>query len=440
MLPIVVQKYGGSSVADVDALRRVAAAVVQRRRTGHAMVVVVSAMGNTTDALLSQAHALCDAPPRRELDMLVTAGERVSMALLSIAIASCGAAAISFTGSQSGIITSSQHQGARIVEVRPQRVLEALAAGRIVICAGYQGVSLQREVTTLGRGGSDTTAVALAAALQASVCEIFSDVDGVYSADPRLCAQAQLLPRLSYAQMRTMATAGAQVLCEEAVLFAQRAGITLVARRTGDVSGRHTQVGPLADAEAGASMDGDTGTSMSANMSAAAGTGTDVERHSGVFAVVGLEQVTRLVPNRADACALASLLPALLAGGARCLLHSPEAVWIDRTPMGSRVAGQGADQQMLTALAAQHGLWVEHGAAVSLLGDPAFLQATALPWLMDRLQAEAFAPYFIANGWLCAWVAPDSAGGEVPTRVQRLVQQLHAEFVQASTTAASTPA
>jgi aspartokinase len=409
MLPIVVQKYGGSSVADVDALRRVAAAVVQRRREGHAVVVVVSAMGNTTDALLSQAHALCDVPPRRELDMLVTAGERVSMALLSIAIASCGAAAISFTGSQSGIITSSQHQGARIVEVRPQRILEALAADRIVICAGYQGVSLQREVTTLGRGGSDTTAVALAAALQASVCEIFSDVDGVYSADPRLCAQAQLLPRLSYAQMRAMATAGAQVLCEEAVLFAQRAGITLVARRTADASGRQTQVGPEANP------------------------GGEGVPHSHVFAVVGMAQVTRLVPKVLTASFNSDLNTALVAGGARVLVHSPEAVWLDRTPMGSRVAGHGADRQMLAEVAAQHGYSAEHGAAVGLLGEPAYLQATALPQLLRRLQAHgATPPYFLANGWLCAWVAPG--------QVQSLVQLLHAEFIPAPKSGAPTGA
>ena len=174
--------------------------------------------------------------------MLVTAGERISMALLSMAISACGGTAISFTGSQSGIITDAQHQGARILEVRPERILAELAAGKIVIVAGYQGVSRTREVTTLGRGGSDTSAVALAAALQADACEIYSDVDGVYSADPRVCDQARLLPELPYAVMHDMAHAGAKVLNADAVEFARRAGIAILARRTGDTSGRQTRV------------------------------------------------------------------------------------------------------------------------------------------------------------------------------------------------------
>src|SRR5262247_3807158 len=185
-MAVIVQKYGGSSVADVDRLRKVAERVMRTRAEGHEVVVVVSAMGDTTDELLALAKSLSANPDRRELDMLLSAGERISMALLSIAIRELGGEAISFTGSQSGIITNDAHTSARIVEVRPFRVQDELARGKVVIVAGYQGVSYKKEVTTLGRGGSDTTAVALAAALGAEACEIYSDVDGVYSADPRV--------------------------------------------------------------------------------------------------------------------------------------------------------------------------------------------------------------------------------------------------------------
>ncbi len=178
-MPIVVQKYGGSSVADVRRIRKVADRVVAATKAaGHEVVVVVSAMGNTTDELLALAHRVTDQPARRELDMLLSAGERISMALLSMALNARGVPAISFTGSQSGIITNDAHANARIVEVRPFRVEDELSRGRVVIVAGYQGVSYRKEITTLGRGGSDTTAVALAAALGAEACEIYSDVDG----------------------------------------------------------------------------------------------------------------------------------------------------------------------------------------------------------------------------------------------------------------------
>ena len=185
-MPIVVQKYGGSSVADVERIGQVADRVAATRAAGKDVVVVVSAMGDTTDELLALAAQVTRQPARRELDMLLSAGERISMALLSMAINARGVPAVSFTGSQSGIITNDAHTDARIVEVRPFRVQDELARGRVVIVAGYQGVSYKREVTTLGRGGSDTTAVALAAALDAEACEIYSDVDGVYSADPRV--------------------------------------------------------------------------------------------------------------------------------------------------------------------------------------------------------------------------------------------------------------
>lgn len=229
-MAIIVQKYGGSSVADVAKLQRVADQVSEVKRAGYHVVVVVSAMGRTTDELLAKAKQLSDAPPRRELDMLLSVGERISMALLSIAIQSRGLSAVSLTGSQCGIITNNRHSDARIIEVRPFRVQDELERGAVVIVAGFQGVSYTREVTTLGRGGSDTTAVALAAALQAERCEIYSDVDGVYSADPRQIAEARHLPEISYPEMQEMAEAGAKVLNAQAVEFAKRANIALYCR------------------------------------------------------------------------------------------------------------------------------------------------------------------------------------------------------------------
>src|SRR5689334_14135145 len=203
-MSIVVQKYGGSSVADVEKLRRVAQRVVETARAGKRVCVVVSAMGDTTDELLALARKVSDAPPRRELDMLLSCGERISMAPLSMAITDLGAEAISFTGSQSGIMTNDRHSGARIIEVRPIRIQDELERDRIVIVAGFQGVSYKREITTLGRGGSDTTAIALAAALGAEYCEICSDVDGVYSGDPRVVTATQLQHALTYDEMQEL--------------------------------------------------------------------------------------------------------------------------------------------------------------------------------------------------------------------------------------------
>lgn len=231
-MPIIVQKYGGSSVADADKLRRVAERVAAARAEGNDVVVVVSAMGKTTDQLLAQAKSFSESPPRRELDMLLSVGERISMALLSIAIQERGLEAISLTGSQCGIITNDRHSDARILEVRPYRVQDELARGKVVIVAGFQGVSYKREVTTLGRGGSDTTAVALAAALGAERCEIYSDVDGVYTADPREVPEARHISTISYPEMQEMAAAGAKVLNAQAVEFAKRAGIALYCRAT----------------------------------------------------------------------------------------------------------------------------------------------------------------------------------------------------------------
>ncbi|MEL7371730.1 MAG: aspartate kinase [Myxococcota bacterium] len=230
---IIVHKYGGSSVATTDKLKRVADLVVERRNQGFNLVVVVSAMGDATDELLAMARNMTPAPDRRELDMLLTVGERISMALLAMAIRNRGHEAVSLTGSQCGIITTASHTNARIMEVRPFRIQDELDAGRVVIVAGYQGVSYKREITTLGRGGSDTTAVALAAALNAEACEIYSDVDGVYTADPRIVPEAVPLASLSYDEMQTMAASGAKVLNHQAVEFAKRKDIALYARKTG---------------------------------------------------------------------------------------------------------------------------------------------------------------------------------------------------------------
>lgn len=230
--PIVVQKYGGSSVADPTKIQHVAARVVAAKERGCRVVVVVSAMGDTTDDLLALAGQITEQPPRRELDMLISAGERISMALLSMAIQQLGHEAISFTGSQSGILTNDQHFDARIIEVRPVRIQDELSRDKIVIVAGYQGMSYKREITTLGRGGSDTTAVALAAALDAQACEIYSDVDGVYEANPRVVLDAQRLDAISYDEMELLARSGAQVLHAEAVAYARAHQIALYARGT----------------------------------------------------------------------------------------------------------------------------------------------------------------------------------------------------------------
>ncbi len=230
-MSIVVQKYGGSSVADVQKIREVADKIAAAKASGRDVVVVVSAMGHTTDELLLLAKQVSESPARRELDMLLSTGERISMALLSMALNARGVPAVSFTGSQSGIVTSDAHTNARIVEVRPFRVQDELDRGKVVIVAGYQGVSYKKEVTTLGRGGSDTTAVALAAALSAD-CEIYSDVEGVYTADPRVVPEARRLAALSYEEMQELAESGAKVLNAQAVEFAKERGIAVYARAT----------------------------------------------------------------------------------------------------------------------------------------------------------------------------------------------------------------
>lgn len=238
----IVQKYGGSSVATPELIKKVAARVVETHKAGHRVVAVVSAMGKTTDELLSLARSVSQNPDRRELDMLVTVGERISMALLTMAVADLGYPAVSFTGSQSGIITTDNHTNARIIRVTPLRIQEALDAGRIVIVAGFQGVSERLEITSLGRGGSDTTAVALGAALGADYVEICSDVDGVYSADPRMVSKTLRIDELDYEQTQDLADAGAKVLNAEAVEWARRNGIEIHCASTHGPAGIGTRI------------------------------------------------------------------------------------------------------------------------------------------------------------------------------------------------------
>jgi len=232
-LALIVQKYGGSSVGDADKIKHVARRIIETQKAGNQVCVVVSAMGDTTDELLDLANSVSSKPQGRELDMLLTAGERISMALVSMAINDLGATALSFTGSQAGIITDEVHGNARIAEVTPDRVREALDGGHIAIVAGFQGFNRDsKDITTLGRGGSDTTAVALAAALNADVCEIYSDVDGIYTADPRQVPNAKKLETIDIESMLELAAAGAKILHIRAVEFARRHGVDLRVRST----------------------------------------------------------------------------------------------------------------------------------------------------------------------------------------------------------------
>ena len=233
-MPIVVQKYGGTSVDGVDRLRAVADRVVRAREAGNDVIVVVSAMGQTTDDLARMAKDIAPTPDAREMDMLLTAGERIAMALLGIAINARGCRAASYTGSQAGIITDTAHGQAKIIEIRPKRILEALEVGNVVIIAGFQGLSSAYEITTLGRGGSDLTAVAMAAAVGAEVCEIYTDVGGVMTADPRVVPDARVIDRIGYDDMLELAAAGAKVLQSRSVEVARRAGLRLHVRSSFD--------------------------------------------------------------------------------------------------------------------------------------------------------------------------------------------------------------
>jgi len=227
----VVHKYGGSSVADAESIKRVAQRIVATKKAGNDVVVVISAMGDTTDELMDLAKQVSPLPPPRELDMLLTSGERISAALLAMAIANLGYEARSFTGSQAGVITTARHGNARIIDITPGRIEDALAEGHVAIVAGFQGVAQDtKDVTTMGRGASDTTAVALAAALQADYCEIYTDVDGIFTADPRIVPAAKQIPRISYEEMLEMAACGAKVLHLRCVEYARRYNVPVHVR------------------------------------------------------------------------------------------------------------------------------------------------------------------------------------------------------------------
>lgn len=232
MMNIIVQKFGGSSVADIEKINKVAQLISTSKKSNLQIAVVVSAMGKTTNELITLAKNISEDPPKREIDMLLSTGERITMSLLCIALHKLGIEAISLTGSQAGIITNDRHNDARVIEVRPFRVQDELAKDKVVVIGGFQGVSYKRDITTLGRGGSDTSAVALAAALNAERCEIYSDVDGVYSADPMMVREAKHLPEISHQQMQEMSFAGAKVLNSQAVQFAKENQIAVYARST----------------------------------------------------------------------------------------------------------------------------------------------------------------------------------------------------------------
>jgi len=257
-MSIVVQKYGGTSVATEERIRLVARKVVAARKTGHDVVVVVSAMGSTTSDLLDIATNLAPQPARRELDMLLSAGERISMSLLSMAIQQMGVSAISLTGPQAGIRTTNTHFNARITDVRPDRVHRELERGKVVVIAGYQGVNAKGEVTTLGRGGSDTTAVAIAAAVNATYCEILSDVDGIYSADPRVVKTAQRIDEVNHEEMLEMARHGASVLNPRSVEYAWKRNLDMRAKSTFE-EGNGTLITRDANKKGGATVTGIAG-------------------------------------------------------------------------------------------------------------------------------------------------------------------------------------
>ncbi|WP_018683928.1 aspartate kinase [Actinokineospora enzanensis] len=247
-MALVVQKYGGSSLETADRIKRVAERIVATRKAGNDVVVVCSAMGDSTDELLDLAKQVNPVPPEREMDMLLTAGERISNSLVAMAISALGAEARSFSGSQAGVITTSRHGKARIIDVTPSRVREALDQGHIVLVAGFQGVSQDtKDVTTLGRGGSDTTAVALAAALNADVCEIYTDVDGVYSADPRIVPDAKKLDHVTYEEMLEMAASGAKVLMLRCVEYARRYSVPIHVRSSYSTKPGTTVSGSMED-------------------------------------------------------------------------------------------------------------------------------------------------------------------------------------------------
>lgn len=241
MNEIIVQKFGGSSVASPEKIKAVAQFIHQRLKIEHRIVVVVSAMGHATNNLIALAHEISQDPPKREMDMLISCGERTSMALLAMALCDLGVKAMSLTGSQSGIITDDNHSNAEITAIMPNRVIEMLSSHQVVIIAGFQGVSTKKEITTLKRGGSDTTAVAMAAALKARVCEIYTDVAGVLDADPKLVHNAQVLPKVTFSELESMSLYGAKVMAHDAARLANEQGVSLLVAKTGAKVGTFVQ-------------------------------------------------------------------------------------------------------------------------------------------------------------------------------------------------------
>jgi aspartate kinase len=297
---IVVQKYGGSSVADASAIKRVAQKIVETKRAGHDVVVAVSAMGDSTDELLDLAAQVSPLPPARELDMLLTAGERISMALVAMAISDLGFTARSFTGSQAGVITDSVHGKAKIIDVTPGRISAALDDGHIVIVAGFQGVSQDtKEITTLGRGGTDTTAVALAAALEADVCEIYTDVDGVFTADPRIVPSARKLDRVTYEEMLEMAACGAKILHLRCVEYARRYNIPVHVRSSFNKREGTVVAGSINDPEYTSGQEG--------SMEAAIISGIAHDRSEAKITVVGVPDKVGVAARVFDALADAQI-------------------------------------------------------------------------------------------------------------------------------------
>jgi aspartate kinase len=334
-MALVVQKYGGSSVADAEGIRRVAKRIVATKRAGNQVVVVVSAMGDTTDELMDLANGVSPAPPGRELDMLLTSGERISMALLAMAIATLGMEARSFTGSQAGVITDDVHGRARIIDVTPGRISSAITEGAIPIVAGFQGVSQNtKDITTLGRGGSDTTAVALAAALSADVCEIYTDVDGVFTEDPRLVRGARRIPRITYEEMLEMAACGAKVLIPRCVEYARRYNLPIHVR-----SSFSEKTGTWVSGHAGDE-------SEEAGMEQAIISGVAHDRSEGKITVVG-------VPDKVGAAAGIFGIIAEAGVNIDMIVQNVSAIATGRTDISFTLPGADGQKTLETLRAAQ---------------------------------------------------------------------------------------
>jgi aspartate kinase len=334
-MALVVQKYGGSSVADAEGIKRVAKRIVATKQGGDQVVVVVSAMGDTTDELIDLANKVSPAPPGRELDMLLTSGERISMALLAIAIATLGMEARSFTGSQAGVITDDVHGRARIIDVTPGRISSAIAEGAIPIVAGFQGVSQNtKDITTLGRGGSDTTAVALAAALNADVCEIYTDVDGVFTEDPRLVRGARRIPRITYEEMLEMAACGAKVLIPRCVEYARRYNLPIHVR-----SSFSDKIGTWVSGHAGDESE-ETG------MEQAIISGVAHDRSEGKITVVG-------VPDKVGAAAGIFGIVAEAGINIDMIVQNVSAIATGRTDISFTLPGADGQKTLETLRAAQ---------------------------------------------------------------------------------------